>query len=87
VVRSSSFSFVGFSTTLSMGGVSFTRLLTGLCVSNSHEGYAAFSHSADPQHSVISLERADPGVDGRSHSYFLPLPFTGVIVTFTCSTR
>jgi hypothetical protein len=22
---------------------------------NSHEGYAAFRHSADPQHSVISL--------------------------------
>jgi hypothetical protein len=27
----------------------------GCVLSNSHEGYAAFRHSADPQHSVISL--------------------------------
>ena len=53
-IRRSGFSSDDFSTTLNMGGVSFSRLLTGMCVWNSHEGYAAFCHSGHPQHLVIS---------------------------------
>jgi len=59
-IRRSGFSSDDFSTTLNMGGVSFSRLLTGMCVWNSHEGYAAFRHSGDPQHSVISQSAIAP---------------------------
>jgi hypothetical protein len=58
VVRSSSFSFVGFSTTLSMGGVSFSRPPTGQCV-ESIRRIRRLRHLADPQHSVISPRGID----------------------------
>jgi len=58
VVPSSSFSLVGFSTPPAWVASPSPGCEPGVCVWNSHEGYAAFCHSADPQHSVISPTRS-----------------------------